>query len=476
MSITSILNIAKNAIGATQTSLQVVSHNIANVNTDGYARQEAVLDEEEPSPIGGVYLGNGVKVKSIIRYYDKYLDNQIASKNTGLEEQKVYQKYYERIESILNEDTSKLTNNITSFFNSWQELSLDPQSVATRESVFTSAEKLADSIKNIYNGLKDVQIELNDNVKSEVADINRIVSSIAELNSQIFEGTSASSEANDYINKRSEYIKELSGKIDITFFEDNFGRVTVLTAKGKVLVDNESYWELDTTMNVSTGYWDVGWKDASGQITNITDDLVAGELKGLIEMRDNNIDEFVNDIDTLAQVLITEVNNIHRNGYTLNHVPVGPPDAPDDIPFFKVLAGTYAKDIDLSDEVKADVKNIAASSEVDAITGEPLGNGTALGISSLVNSYLYNGGNSTITDYSSSIVNRIGEYTRGANDSAEFAQDTMDVLNKQRESISGVSLDDEMSNLIKFQYAFQAASRLFNVADELFQSILQAVS
>jgi flagellar hook-associated protein 1 len=474
MSISSILNIAKNSLTVNQVSVQVTSHNISNVNTEGYSRQEVVLEEEAPSLIGGCLLGNGVKATGVKRYYDKYLDQQIFKKNTESGEQQIYQKYFERIESVLNEDSTKLTNNITDFFNSWQELSTDPQNVAVREGVISSGQNMNRSINNIYKGLKGIQLEQNENVKMEVADINTITTSIADLNNKIFAGSSGSSEANDYLDKRNQYVKELSGILGVTSFEDQYGRMTILTSGGKSLVDGGKSWELDTMDDGVTGFYKVGWKDSSGNITDITDNIGSGSLHGLIEMRDGKVNDFIGDIDKLAKGIIEEVNNVHENGYSLNHA-VTVPDAPDGIPFFKKITGNYAKNIDISDEVKADSKNVAASSEVDAVTGKPIGNSIALDIANLIDENLFNGNTATIVNYTASITNNIGQLTKGAENAAQYSKDTLQAMEKQRESVSGVSLDEEMANLMKFQYAYQASSRLFSVADELFQSILEAV-
>jgi flagellar hook-associated protein 1 len=473
MSISSILNIAKNALSVNQSAVQVTSHNISNANTEGYARQEVRLEEETPTLIGTCLLGNGVKVSGVLRYYDKYLDQQISEKNTDLGEQQIYQKYFERIESILNEDSTSLTDNITNFFNAWQDLSVDPQSVSVREGIASSGQNMNRSINNIYNGLKNIQIELNDNVNMEIDDVNRIIASIADLNNKIFAGSAGSGEANDYLDKRTQYVKELSGIMDVTSFEDQYGRMTVMTSKGKTLVDGGKSWELGVMNDATTGFYNVGWKDSSGNLTDITDYINGGSLHGLIEMRDGQINDFIADIDELARVIITEVNDIHEDGYSLNHTEKFPIDTPDGISFFKNITENYAKNIDLSDEVKADLKNIAASSEAES--GTPIGNSIALDIAALIDGNLFNSGTATVVNYTSSITNKIGQLSKGANDSAQYSDDTMQAMVKQRESVSGVSLDEEMANLMKYQYAFQASSRLFTIADELFQSILEAV-
>jgi flagellar hook-associated protein 1 FlgK len=471
MSITSVLNVAKNALSASQMAVQVTSNNIANVDTKGYARQEAVMEERIPSITEGLLIGNGVRVSSVIRYYDKYLDQQVARKNTELSEQNVYKNYFGRIESLLNEDNNHLTQTITDFFNGWQDLSTDPQSVPNRMGLVSKGQNLTRTINSIYNELKSLQTEQNNNVKMGISDINRITASIASLNGKILEGSSGSSEANDYLSQRTELLKELSGEIGITALEDSYGRITILTASGKPLIDGTQSWNLVAINDPTTGFSRVGWKDSSKDVYDITDNLGGGNLQGLITMRDEKINDFIDNMDTLAQTLITEVNNVHMAGYTLNHSSANP--NPDNIPFFKQILGNYSGSIALSDQVKADSKNIAASSEIDAATGKPIGNGVALDIAALIDKAMFDGNTTTVADYTSSITNKIGQLSKGAQASAQFSQDTMATMEKQRESVSGVSLDEEMANLMKYQYAYQAASRLYTIADQLFQSLLQ---
>ncbi len=143
MGITSILNIARNALFAQQSALQVLSNNIANVNTPGYARQDAVLNEADSVMTDGGLLGSGVRVEQIISNYDKYLEFSMAREYTSMEEQMTYEKFFTRIESVLDESNSQLTSNITAFFNSWQTLSADPLSSVARADVAMNGTNVA---------------------------------------------------------------------------------------------------------------------------------------------------------------------------------------------------------------------------------------------------------------------------------------------------------------------------------------------
>lgn len=459
MSISSILNIAKNAMFANQTSLQVTSNNIANVNTEGYAKQEAVFEEGVPvSTIAGL-LGSGVKISEIVAYYDKYIEKMITDKNTTLEQQKTAEQYFTRIESIVNEDNSNLTQDIVDFFNSWQELSADSANTSNRLAVVVNGQQLSSKIRFMYSQLKSLQTDANNNIKQEVDRINRITSSIAELNQKIFESSSGGEGVNKYINERTNLLKELSAKMDIISFEDSEGRLTIMTSGGKPLVDSSLSWDLEAHVG-DDGMYSIRWLGGSGTSYDITNEIKGGSISALVSTRDTYIPEFISDLDGLAQGIIEEVNDLHASAYNL-YGQTG-------VNFFNDITKYYAKDIDLTDDIKGDIKMVATSSSSTNLYD----NDIALGIAALGDSTIFDGGQSSAVTYITTMISKAGEYTRQAEDLASFNEDTMTILKQERESVSGVSLDEEMANLIKYQYAFQASARLFNVADTLFQSLL----
>lgn len=462
MGITSVLNIAKNAMLASQFAIQVTSNNIANVNTEGYSRQVADLKEGPLVPSEFGLLGTGVRVEGLITYYDKFLETAIANKKTDLEQQSAEATYFSRVETILNEDNSNLAANITEFFNAWQALSADPTSYATRSSVATKGENLSRTFNNLYNDLNALQKELDNDLESEIGEVNRLTAGIADLNEKITALGSTNGEDADYINVRAQLLKELSGKINITSFEDQSGGLTVQTADGKTLVDRGTTWKLSTEQDPATGFRTIAWDDGSGSLTDITDEISGGKIRALVDMRDKYLDDgFIKDLDELAKTIITEVNVNHTLGYNQNGTT--------GIGFFRKIGDNFARDMELSAEVEKDVGNIAAAST----SGETTGNDMALKIASLMTERLtINGQTTTMTAYVSTMMSKVGELTTNAEQLSEQQQSAMTVMEKQRESVSGVSIDEEMSNLIKYQYAYQAAARLITVADEMFADLL----
>lgn len=465
MSIASILNIAKSAMFVHQTSIQISSNNIANVNTEGYCRLDPDLREAPLVPTDYGLLGNGVEIAGFVRYFDRFLEASIASRNTDLQQQKTEVAYFERIESILNEDSSKLAANITAFFNSWQELSADPTNLARRSSLATQGENLAGTFRNLYSELTGLQRELDLQLREEVDEINQLTASIADLNQKIIAlGASSSTEASDYLNQRAKLLKELSGKIKVCSFEDETGSLTVMTESGRSLVDKNRSWQLKAQQDAVTGFHNVAWDDGKGNFTDLSSTITSGELKALIDMRDKYLgDGFLTDLNNLAQTIVAEVNSRHRAGYGLNGTT--------DVLFFaESTSGNYAGIMALSGEVSTDVRYIAAASSADDTSG----NDNALNIASLIDEDLAIGGETTrLTTFVSTMMSEIGDLTQNAQTMTAHQESAMKIMEQQRESLSGVSIDEELTKLMKYQYAYQAAARLITIADEMFQNLLE---
>ncbi len=463
MGITSILNIARNALFAQQTSMQVLSNNIANVNTAGYARQEAVLTEADAvTADSGLLLGSGVRIEKVTSYYDKFLEYSIAKQYTSLEEQKTYQKFFSRIESVLDETNSQLTSRITAFFNSWQSLSADPLSSVARADVAMKASNLCNGIRNTYGELKNLQIEADNNVANEVTEINNILASIAELNKKTYESSAGGSESASFASQRLIALQELSGKLNLQYFEDENGGMTVMTADGKSLVEKGTVYELSAEKSGTDNLYHVYWNGNSVNSIDITDTIGGGTLRSLVDIRDTQLTGFIDDINDLAQSLMTEVNAVHSTGYN--------PGGTTGVNFFENMTQDFAANIDLSDEIKTDVNYVASSSSPSNQTN----NDIALAIADLGSADVTIGGQeTTYVTYTATIASTIGNLSQNAQSLTEYHQNLMNMVSNQRESISGVSIDEEMSNLIKFQYAYQAAARLINTADTLMTALME---
>ena len=301
-----------------------------------------------------------------------------------------------------------------------------------------------------------LQGQADQQVISDVDSVNGMLSSIASLNMLILESGGSKGEANTYLDQKTKLLSDLSKKLNINTFEDQYGRTTVLTAGGKALVEGGNAATLSAVPDETTGYSKVVIRDAGGGVTDMTGDITGGELKGLIDTRDVYANEFVDRLDSLSSALISNVK-WRMNGETT------------DTGFFQ---GTDASSIAISDFIAADPTRIPSASDP---VNKPSDNDIALAMAGLADRKFLDGGTSTFADFSASTIDRAGQVTKDAEDAAVYSQATMTTLEQQRASISGVSIDEEMTNLIKYQFAYQAASRLLNVTSDLLTDLMGVI-
>ena len=256
-------------------------------------------------------------------------------------------------------------------------------------------------------------------------------------------------------------LKELSELVDITAFEDTNGAVSVLTANGRPLVSATELWQLSTEPN-AFGLQEVVWLDDSGTSVNINNDISGGKLKGWLETRDVVIVDQMSRLDTLAQALTTEVNNLHQLGFALDQTAGE---------IFFDGTGT-ATDIEVNSNIVANLDLIAAALDPLTVPGD---NRNAIEIASLQHKLTMSTNTTTFSDYYSFLVRDVGNEVLKSGSNYAHQSELMAQLDNYRESISGVSLDEEMINLIKFQNAYSAAAKLVTTADEMIQTVIGMV-
>ncbi|MBW2486130.1 MAG: flagellar hook-associated protein FlgK [Deltaproteobacteria bacterium] len=459
--INAMMSLAGQALLTQQQAISVTSHNIANVNTPGYSRQQLIMTANTPvdSSIGP--MGSGVSAESIERVYDRYLNAQISNESQGLGRWDAQKDAVKLVEMIFNEaNGSGLNEAMSKFWNAWQSLTSDPDGTTERQVLITASQILATTFRQLDTDLSQSQQDLDFVVEGTVTDINRLAQQLADLNEKILSSEVGSMSANDYRDKRELLLKELSELIDIDSFEDASGTLSVSAANGWPLVTADQYWQLSTETNVA-GLQEVVWVDDEGNTTNINAQISGGKLRGLIEVRDTIINDYMTRLDSLAGTLMNDVNVLHQAGFDLNGIGGE---------VFFIGSGT-ASDLEVNSNIVADLNLIAAASDAATVPGDGR---NAVEIANL--QYELNmGGNKSYNDYYGVIVRDVGNEVLKSNAYYNHQSDMMVQLENQRESVSGVSLDEEMINLIKFQNAYTAAAKLITTADEMMQTVLQMI-
>ncbi|MBN2688602.1 MAG: flagellar hook-associated protein FlgK [Deltaproteobacteria bacterium] len=460
MSGISALNIAKDSLLSHQTAINITGSNIANVNTTGYTRQRPVFTTTGTMDVEAGLVQLSVGIDQIERIYDRFLEAEINEQIQDLGYSETRKEQLEVVEIIFNETTGEgIDDLLNEFWGAWEDLSANPAGQAEREAVLSTAESLTYLFRSYSSDLVSLQGDVDDSIVNLVSQVNSKLASIADLNEKISQSDTGTGDTNTLRDERTVLVKELAEIVDIQYYEDSLGALNIFISNGLTLVESGNCYNLDVEVNSGNSFYhDIVFADNPGE--SINSFITSGKLAGLIEIRDTTAAGYLDDLDTLAAALVQEVNAQHQSGYDLSGNVAGS--------FFDPTK-TTARTIDVSADIIADVNKIAASETVNSD-----GN-NALYLGRLKDSLVLNGGTSTFNGYYSSFIGQIGEDTESAVRTCDHHTDLMDQLTNRRESISGVSIDEEMLNLIKYQMGYSAAAKLCTTVQGLVETLLELV-
>ena len=460
-----VLSIASKALLVQQRAINVTGNNIANVNTPGYSRQRLNMSSDIPVNTSFGPMGNGVRAIEVERIYQRFLATQINNETQSLGQWEAHKDMLERVEMIFDESGGYgLDQNMDEFWNGWQDLINDPSGSVERTVLVAKGEILSATIGKNYQDLQTIQHDVDARVEGAVEKINQLSARMVNLNEKIVQLEAGGHTASDYRDQRDLVLKEMSELIDISSFEDANGGVTVSVGSGQALVEGTHAYDLSTQLNAS-GFKDVVWLNDDGNAVTITDRISGGKLDGWLTARDVDIQNYLDQLDTLAQNLMQEVNSLHAAGYGL--------DGSTGNDFF---TGSSAADMAVNAAIVNDTNLVAAAAGFNVIPGDKPGdNGNAIAIAGLRETLTMNGGTATFGEYYGSLVSDVGHGVAQAQFYHDHQSQMVLHLENYRESVSGVSIDEEMVNLVKYQKAYQAAARLVNTAGEMMDTVLNMV-
>lgn len=465
----SMMDIGRRSLVNSQTGLQTVSHNVANKSTEGYSRQRVNFQSAIPVGHGKKRVGMGARAGNIDRINNAYLEKQIEKEGNNLGYLKARSESVGRVEQVYNEQINKgLNKYIGEFFNSFRELSNNPESLAARTLVKESAEFLSRDFQRVDKQLTEIKRDMDYQIATNVAEINQITEEIANLNEKVQQVVLAGGPANDERDRRDLLVKQLSEKVNIRWAESDTGLLTITAGDSAVIVSGYSHRQLFTSPVTNEdgkrlGHFDIYYKPTeSGTPVNVTEQFRSGELGGLIEVRDKLISGLQTELDDLAYGISKNVNEAHQYGFDRYNQKGGA--------FFNPMATNKdaSRNIRVSEGVRTDVGLIAAAASPNA----PGDNRIANILSSLQDKKIMSGGTATFGDYYSTIVGEVGIAANRANSASKAQSDIIKQLNNIREQISGVSLDEETTKMIEYQKSFDASARLIRTADEMLDTVL----
>jgi len=533
----SLFNIGKSTIFTSQTALNVTSHNIANVNTPGFSRQEAILEVSTPIAIRGGFVGSGVNVGQIRRHYDNFIQSQLLGQYQNYGRSTALENAFSQIEQIFNEAKNMgLSVPLSDFFNSWQDLSTNPEGQTQRTVLLQKTESFVIAAKRMERGITENLNNLNQQISNIVDHINNIASQIAELNERIMssEGSLNTGQANDLRDQRQNLLNELGQLVESSSYEEPDGSINISVGM-KSLVYKSEYNVLSVKVD------EEGDREIYLENSNITFQINKGQIGGIISARDTIQNNQLKGLRRLIASLIKEINLIHQSGYGLDGSTGNDFFNPLDLSFgnfssgagitgsitnlsqltldeyeitfdgsgnyhvlnkdtnaevatgayisgnpinFEGISVTITGAVNSNDKFSvspltnviqnfgtsiSDYRKIAASGSFAGLPGD---NTNALNIIKLTEENLSELGGKTFTEFYKGIVSDVAKLTSSASDSLTFDAKLLEEISMRRESISGVSLEEEAVNLIKYQRALEAGARIIKVTDELLQTVI----
>lgn len=318
--LSSLFDIARSALSTSQQALAVTGHNVSNVNTPGYSRQETVLVERPPVYGQPGMVGTGVRAVSIRRHVDTFVNRQLTAVQQNLGRLSVTRDELFRLQQVFNDSTDQgMAARLNELFQGLQDVSTIPGEPAARSVLLTKAADLAASLNQTSDDLLMARRSLNDQVRQAVTDINGLARQIAELNSQIVTAEVTGQQANDLRDQRDLAVNELAQRIDVTTFEDPRGALSVFVARGQILVEKETSFELAAfESSANPGLIGVGYSTGGPGTVGIDSLISDGRLRALLDLRDTTVRGLKQSFDQLAATLANAVNQIHRQGFGLD--------------------------------------------------------------------------------------------------------------------------------------------------------------
>lgn len=450
----SILDTGVRGLRAYQIALSVTSHNVTNASTDGYTRQRAEMTTTLPLPHAPGMIGTGVEVVSVERMRMSTLDQIVRTETSQLGRWDQNASANGVLETMFGDPTDgAIGHALTEFWNSWQDLTTAPGDQGARSVVLQRALSLVDTIRDASTRLDRTNTGQNQTLNGYINDANSYISGIALLNQEISRAELGGQKANDLRDRRDLLIEKLSDLTDLTAVEQPNGMVDI-DVGGQSLVSGITSTPLTGVLNPATDHLEV-------QIGGLPLAFTSGRFQGFVETF-ANIDSTRAALNTLASNIVTEVNAIHSVGYDLTDST--------GVNFFtnSGVPGQEAATIDLDAAVKGNPSKIAASSSGPPT---PVGNSAnALTLALLRDKKVIGG--ATLNEAFGNLVLDLGSKSRESIQRREDYSSAVQAVSEQRDAISGVNMDEEISNMLNFQRAYEAASRVITTVDEMMDRII----
>lgn len=459
MSLFGLMNAGATGLHANGVAMSVTSQNVQNSGTDGYTRRDVRFSPVAP-PLEG---GGGVRMRGSRRIMDQLLERRMLGATSARAEASSREQALSVLDRVLGEVEGGLGSSMDDFEVALAELVGRPGEPATREAVLASVGRLAASFNGASRTLEAARDDVDSQIELEVDGINTSLRAIADLGVAIQRAEIDGKEASDLRDQRDQWVRELADKLPITTVEDDKGGMNVLLGGGIALVSAEGEAaELTTAPDPTTGDMTIQRKLA-GLDTDVTGLVESGSLGGMVAARDGAIADAMSALDQLAFDVAGAYNAAHSAGFGMDGV------GGRDIFATTATATGAAAALQVSADVAGQPENLAAATDPALGAGD---NRNALALSALADADIALGGTATAQEGLGSMIGAAGNAIRSASLDASFTDNAAAQLEAMRASISGVSVDEEMIALERYQRGYQASLRVVQAADSMLQELM----
>jgi len=463
-----LLSIGLTGINSSQASLLTTSHNITNANTPGYHRQTAIITTNDPQFSGAGFFGQGSKVDAVRRQYDQFLGQQVLSASARKEELSAYDAQLGQLDNLLADPSAGLAPALSDFFKGVQDVATNPASIPARQALISSGEMLASRFNALDTRLGEISSLTEGQIASAVESIDTYARQIADMNRQIgaVQVAGPSVQANDLLDQRDTLVAELNKLVKVSTVTERDGSLSVFIGSGQALVVGTTASELTVKPDPSDPlHGTIALRTAGGGAVPLPDSLfTGGQLGGLLKFRSEALDPARDRLDRIAFDFAGAFNTQHGKGRSFGG---DPGDA-----FFAPI-------VEVSGAAGAIRMEITAPQAIAAASGsEPSGrsdNRNALELAALQTDQsvvTVGSGTAAIGSAYSQLVSSVGNKAREVQIGLKAQEAQLDQATAAQQALSGVNLDEEAANLIRYQQSYQAAARVMSVAGTLFDEIL----
>ena len=454
------LSSAARALEAQRFGLDVTGQNIANVNTPSWTKRvaefAAVPGTDNRTP------GRGVDVVGVRSMRDQLIERRLLQELPAERRQAAIAESLQIVEAALGDPGSSIDERLTRLFDAFSNLAESPTSAVARQEVLLQGQAISSAFRNMVDRFETSQRDTDHKVRAAVEDVTSLAQRITALNVSI-----GKSGANGTVlhlqDEQQQLVRELSELLDVDVLRRADGGVDISYGNGQSLVIGENAYNLGVVSTPPRGFAAITGLNG----VDVTAEITGGRLGGLLQVRDVNIPDYLDRLDTLAAELVTEVNALHAAGYDLNGATgqnfFGYSTAP-------VGTTGAARYIQLDPALAADAGRLAAAGVAEA--GD---NTTARALAALRDARVLDGNTATLADGWSRLVYRIGRDTQAAIDEQTSREEIVKQVDFMRDQVSGISLDEEAMWMLKFQRAYEANARFFSAVDRLLDTLLQSL-